>query len=554
MTNTTTNVSNPVTNKIYLSFDTKVIWVMKEHLENLKYFQTIFKNPDTYGLTQLAIHGQGMALFSLSNPINLDFNCTDIKNIIEYVRNGDNYELNEKDKYVWNSLTESPIIDSNDEFIKIHIGEKQFVTTVRTLTKLNYFNAVINNFKMEAPVFLDRNGSIFKHILRHLRNPLYELPERYAYELDFFGGFTDSQISFARPKLDLLDMITPQINYSDSDHNESVGIYLCGNPQITFHKMKYNRYTYSETNDMIIDGVPNEKTIMYIIPKNNVDLITGDIYLILPSDIISVVQKIEMKCGNLVIDKTSKKLIEFLSENLPLDTFNAKSRIENSDQIVELYFYNKNNNGMAFPNCTVEENVTIEVTLTESRSDSKSKLCIEYVKLFEPELRRFISVGHEYLITLWKEYEFDFETSTPSMIMNMKGAFDMIYIEILSEEHIPETLIDASLYINSELRKYINPFISNKNLRKIHGKKINNVYAMIFCKHSNYASTDVDIARRGHQYYPSGHIAISNGCNINFNLNCTKGRINIYARKYNVLRITRRNAGVDPQIALAYDF
>lgn len=74
--------------------------------------------------------------------------------------------------------------------IKLNVGGTIFETTLDTLMKCCYFQGVqrMNELTTQhEPYFIDRDPDFFKHILRLLRDPNYDYPEKYLNELDYYG-------------------------------------------------------------------------------------------------------------------------------------------------------------------------------------------------------------------------------------------------------------------------------------------------------------------------------------------------------------------------------
>lgn len=75
-----------------------------------------------------------------------------------------------------------------DTAITLNVGGETFMTTKQTLMKLSFFRDMPNfeNDDFVMP-FIDRDPKTFKHILRFVRNPSYEIPEKYLYDLPYYG-------------------------------------------------------------------------------------------------------------------------------------------------------------------------------------------------------------------------------------------------------------------------------------------------------------------------------------------------------------------------------
>ena len=491
--------------QICLQFDQKHLITSKQYLIGIPFFSKIFSEPELFGTGEI------------NDPIQLDYNYKNFYHIIEYQRNGEQYQLKNRDIYIYNKLFEPNDIPVKKDFVSINIGHKIFITTVLTLTKLEYFNSLINKFKNLLPKFLDRNASIFKHIIAHLRNPYHVIPEKYFYELDFYGKITHPDFVFEKETYEIPSN-TPIINHT-FDFNNQINLYINGAPQITFFKMVYRRCTDFKKSDMIVSGIQNKNIITFTIDKNNnQNLITGEFYLFVPKEFII---KIEMKFGNTLMDRNSIELINFLEKNYYDDSVSSDLK---NESCTELYFYNKNNYGLSLPIIALNNSITIEVTLN-TENETNAKLCYEYVKLDVEESRRFKQVSHEYLIKQWLEYETDFISSKTSHYIDIRGVIDMIYFEIKpTDVNVTDVLVDGNISVNNVMIKYINPFLSKKNYKKIKNKSTDNTYLILFC---------INVKK----YQPSGHENFMHGFTLNLNLLCDSGKIKIYARQYNVMHI-----------------
>ena len=512
-------------NKFYVIVDQDLLWINKEHLNRLPYFDIVFAAPEIYGLG------------SHIDPVRLDFNMEDVESIVEYLRNGEQYQLKNEGARIWNQLMEPNFVPKKSDFLEITIGNAIISTTTQTLCQLNYFYALINVFKSSLPKILDRSGTVFKILLEKLRNPLRDYPEEYNYELTFFGGFKDNLSEVVDTQSELMKISFPILNHDEKTTRDCEN-YLVTNPQITFHKNIYRHFIYFETGNVIVDGVQDKNIITFDIPKKNIDYITGDMYIFfdVPAgnpNISPSISQLELKCSSCTLNSVSDRL-----NNLVGDLFYVKDSIVQhkkhiDKKYIEPYFFNKYMDGRSIPNCILtNEIITIRLTLYEPIK-LNTKLCLEYNNVSQEERDRLGRAGHEYLITEWKEVIINFDNSNFTVKMSMYGCFDMILFEIESESEIlpgDDLLIDVALCFDKNIKKYINPFISAKSFEKVSAgaKNRSNIYFMYFGR-----------SRKFNDPQPSGHLAIHPSCDTNFkfNLNCTKGKIHIYAHTYNIIQI-----------------
>ena len=79
---------------------------------------------------------------------------------------------------------------SQNDWIVLNVGGKFFETTLTTLMNIPYFQTA-NKFAplqgtKDHPLRIDRDGQVFKHVLRYIRNPLYNVPLDQQWDLDFW--------------------------------------------------------------------------------------------------------------------------------------------------------------------------------------------------------------------------------------------------------------------------------------------------------------------------------------------------------------------------------
>lgn len=70
----------------------------------------------------------------------------------------------------------------------LNVQGQIFETNFNSLIKLSYFKDMFNDCGMpKETIFVDRSAHIFKHVLGIITDNLYPYPEKYKYELDFYG-------------------------------------------------------------------------------------------------------------------------------------------------------------------------------------------------------------------------------------------------------------------------------------------------------------------------------------------------------------------------------
>jgi len=72
--------------------------------------------------------------------------------------------------------------------IKLNVGGTVFETTKDSLKNSTYLTSFIERWtKSNEAIFIDRSPKIFEHVLAYLRDFNYPYPDKYSYELDFYG-------------------------------------------------------------------------------------------------------------------------------------------------------------------------------------------------------------------------------------------------------------------------------------------------------------------------------------------------------------------------------
>jgi hypothetical protein len=94
------------------------------------------------------------------------------------------------------------------EIVALNVGGKRFEVRLETLVQIPFFRQIYaGEFERRPldgpPLFLDRCPGSFKHVLRLLRNPKYDFPEKHAEELNFYGIEYERTVPAAPTALDL---------------------------------------------------------------------------------------------------------------------------------------------------------------------------------------------------------------------------------------------------------------------------------------------------------------------------------------------------------------
>lgn len=103
-----------------------------------------------------------------------------------------------------------------EEWIQVNVGGKIFSSTKETLLLIPYFQSKnrFNPLNSCTEIKIDQDPSVFKHILRSMRNPGYEIPDKYSACLDFWGLPELKPYTSVAPKFDVESSCKTEFNIS----------------------------------------------------------------------------------------------------------------------------------------------------------------------------------------------------------------------------------------------------------------------------------------------------------------------------------------------------
>lgn len=496
---------------IYFRADTTINKINEEYI-TCPCLKKLLKNYPEYG--------------TFENPYPLDIDKKSLEHLVEFLRNGEMYNIPEHEKTIID-LMEADNVDIPNNFIQLNVGNNIFHTTRRTLSKLSYFEAFLR-WKQQIPTYIDRNGKAFRHILYCARCPSYQIPSKYHYENNFFGLSIPNTKQYQ--PLKQVKFLPSELFGITNQHAQNE--YLTGNPQITFFKKIYRRHTNFSIGIGMTNGAQNDDTIYFSLAQLNVDLLS-EMFIIIGSpnhkiDLSDIIN-IKFYVNNEIIEYNSSKII-----NMYMKLFDPKSNnmyleyIEKNQLYIPLYF--------AFndPGCALPYIDDIHIILTLKRADTKveSQLFYQYILLDKEEQNRFEQVSHEYLYLRLADYSITVDNKNMTIDLPFNANIKWIVIEI--------NPLDDTKNIQSELLNYAKVF---------HCKKLITMTTHIVSRRAIDCACNVDIKERPKNFYfipfclnalvhqPSGTLSIVDGLSIELDLNCKNAEVTFYEMYYNVLRI-----------------
>jgi hypothetical protein len=354
-------------------------------------------------------------------------------------------------------------------------------------------------------------------------------------------------------------------------------IYLTGNPQITFFKVVYRRYTNFAIESVELPPSTNVKMgnkYMFNIEKQG-DLLSS-IYLQIKMDNTNIIQtyygfqlidNVELLIGNQLIDKQYGEWMALWCDLT--HTYDKGQMLDDmvafSDQIiyVPLLFWFCRNPGLALPLLALQyHNIYLNITLKNKslvvgNADIEDfKIFVDYIHLDTDERRRFLQIEHEYLIeqvqynqsplidTNATSYDMDLFFSHPVkeifwVIQDISGEeYNVEYYEeaqnILIQMNYQDRLSSRSGKYFSKLQRY--QYHTGSGAQS--GPPYIHVYSF---------------ALRPEEYQPSGSCNFSrlDSAMIHLDLDTKTQitgtqyrKINVYAMNYNILKITNGLGGL----------
>ena len=99
----------------------------------------------------------------------------------------------------------------------LNVQGQKFETTRETIIKIPYFRDMFEACtEVTEIIFVNRPSNAFKHVLGVITDPLYPFPEKFNFELDFYG------IEYTKPKEKLPTFIYDCIKSSNEGAKISV--------------------------------------------------------------------------------------------------------------------------------------------------------------------------------------------------------------------------------------------------------------------------------------------------------------------------------------------
>ena len=376
--------------------------------------------------------------------------------------------------------------------------------------------------------------------------------------------------------------------------------YLTGNPQITFFKVVYRRYTNFSIECMTQEftGTADFNNSVYCNISRNADLIHHMTLKVKLPEITSsnvwegytnnighaLIKEIEIQIGGQVIDKHYGEWLDILDEindneeqrKMLYKYKSTASLLTNNGAktvYVPLKFWFCNNPGLALPLIALQyHEIDIKLTfrslaqlvksndiLTNLSGSMKSaELLVDYIYLDTDERRRFAQATHEYLITQVQHTGSENISSsaiTKSVDMDYNHPVKALYWVFRTNTNGEQNAITGNNYFtysNSSGAKHIMDVELLLNGQSRFRKQDEDYFRLVQQKnHFNRISDKYvytySFALKPLEHQPSGTLNFSriDTTTLKFSMNNTEARqVLIFAENYNILRIMSGMGGL----------
>lgn len=365
--------------------------------------------------------------------------------------------------------------------IKLNVGGKIFETTRSTLCKSQYFDILLSgkfNDTQKDVIFIDRDSDIFKHVLRLLRNPLYEYPRKYNSELDYY-------------MIDYTDNIDININNDNIKikNNALSEMHKIIDPKIITYintsgiESKIFNLKDTATGNIILSPI-SPSQLVYMIPRV-FDSITKIkvMYTDVQSDIDATYQ---LDIGGLTFIKVQSQYCELI--DLLNDDLLNESIYDNSNNLTivhEVPIYAKEIPLLPFQNKQfqivirhgVYKNVTVELFGNLYDENTRKKF---HVKKYDYPIYDII-------------YEYMLSKHNKSLTLNLRGAVKNMIIVALDADKNRLQINDIEIYLSNNLIKHLTNRDLVKFLIQNNLNCNNNVYIIDFGNAINLSNVEINM-------------------------------------------------------------
>lgn len=324
---------------------------------------------------------------------------------------------------------------------------------------------------------------------------------------------------------------TVSMPYINIKEDADTDIYLTGNPEITFSKIVYRRYTDYEMKYCIIDKcklTENKKLYHYDINIKDKCHLLYKIYLIPNNDVsFSNIKNVKITCNDCTLVNMSGICIK--------NIYNHGNFINIFDTVVS---------GLALPVVTLSDsNISVNIEFYNDM-DSEIVMGIKYGNMYDAdELQKFKFVSHEYLERCYHEDIITVNKNEKKVItLNRNNTVEAIKFIMIPDTNINmDTDCSMNGYLKTTTDKYpINKFQcvdiiydqiceqENKN------NDINTSIERFFIPQKNMYLLNFKHTGLSNHSQPAGYLNLKNGNKIVFIPNFT-GTIHVVYREFNIL-------------------
>lgn len=363
--------------------------------------------------------------------------------------------------------------------IKLNVGGKIFETTRSTLCKSQYFDILLSgkfNDTQKDVIFIDRDSGIFKHVLRLLRDPLYEYPRKYNSELDYYMIDHTDNININNDNIKIK-------NNALSEMHKIIDpkIITCVN---TFEiESKIFNLKDTATGNIILSPI-SPSQLVYMIPRvfdsiTKIKVTYDDVQ----SDIDATYQLDINGCTFIKVQSQYCELIDLLNDDLLNESIYDNSN--NLTIVHEVPIYAKEIPLLPFQNKQfqivirhgVYKNVAVELFGNLYDENTRKKF---HVKEYDYPI---YDITHEYVLSKHNK----------SLTLSLRGAVKNMIIAALDVDKNRLRINDIEIYLSNNLIKHLTNRDLVKFLIQNNLNHNNNVYIIDFGNAINLSNVEINM-------------------------------------------------------------
>jgi hypothetical protein len=366
------------------------------------------------------------------DEIHLDLDGQMVSEILDYLRCSLYNEVLSKYPITCNEMG---LIELESDYVIINVGGEYFeVDKDMLITRSHWFENFFewNKGRILRDLLIDRSPNAFSHILCYMKDDSYIVPQMYMVDMEYY------QIIEIRPATKRLKIDHDDTYDFEMLKNFNTHQYYTRNPQITYYRIAYKRFTKSVNmlTKKMVHIVDNKFTLDL---TDCVDLIY-DLKLNLFYDPmvvydVSIVKRMSVK----FINKTNKSEVIYC-DNDRASLFAINTLFNKNDINIDGYLQVRVDDMVETADCIymlcINEHydIILEGELDEGELDEGVDIHSAYVSfqqviLDTEEKAKFINAGHEQIHNMYKTLEVNIPSHSLIHSVELKDKFEYLHTQ-----------------------------------------------------------------------------------------------------------------------------